>query len=152
MKSFCFILTFCLFTACAQEKTPPANNQVLQNLANAGSANAAHVTFQNSGLYLSYAWEKLPTETESGSFIFKTYRPNLADQSPVQMALPKVPEVILWMPSMGHGSSPTTVTELDTGTYRVSDVYFIMPGNWEIKFQLKTSETVDDEAVVPFTY
>jgi hypothetical protein len=58
------------------------------------------------------------------------------------------PSVVLWMPSMGHGSSPVTVTRLDIGTYLANEVFFIMPGEWQIKFQLKRADEVIDEAIV----
>lgn len=56
--------------------------------------------------------------------------------------------VKLWMPGMGHGSSPVKVaqeTETDgegtarplTGRYLAREVYFSMPGHWEIWLQLK---------------
>jgi len=43
--------------------------------------------------------------------------------------------VVLFMPDMGHGSSPTKIAKLDTnpGLYRVSKIYFTMPGLWEVR-------------------
>ncbi|WP_413581833.1 FixH family protein [Bdellovibrio sp. HCB288] len=55
---------------------------------------------------------------------------------------------ILWMPSMGHGSSPVTIEKIETGVYRVRRVYFIMPGDWEVRIYLKNGSTVIDQATV----
>ncbi|MBI2394880.1 MAG: FixH family protein [Deltaproteobacteria bacterium] len=42
-------------------------------------------------------------------------------------------EVIVWMPSMGHGApNDPTLVEKGDGNYRVEDVYFSMPGTWEL--------------------
>ena len=50
------------------------------------------------------------------------------------------------MPSMGHGSAPTTIEVIDTGTYRVKDVSLFMPGDWELRFS--TGGVNADEAVI----
>jgi hypothetical protein len=39
---------------------------------------------------------------------------------------------------MGHGSAPVKITPQAPGVYEVSDVFFIMPGDWEIQIQLRT--------------
>lgn len=56
---------------------------------------------------------------------------------------PHAVAVKLWMPAMGHGSSPVTVTPAVesggtriSGIFDVNNVYFIMPGDWEIHVQL----------------
>lgn len=41
-----------------------------------------------------------------------------------------------YMPSMGHGTSATTVTPEGGGKYLVTDVYLFMPGVWELKTTL----------------
>ncbi|MGE3261930.1 MAG: hypothetical protein AB7K68_09140 [Bacteriovoracia bacterium] len=65
----------------------------------------------------------------------------------IEPALPV--SVSLWMPDMGHGSAPTQIQRmLDdrgsviVGTYEVRNMYFMMPGNWEIRVKVKyPSET-----------
>jgi hypothetical protein len=44
----------------------------------------------------------------------------------------EITQVKLWMPDMGHGSSPTTLELANGGCTRVSKVNFMMPGLWEI--------------------
>ncbi len=87
-----------------------------------------------------------------GSMIFKTYRLSSYDQSAIEVDAVSVPQLILWMPAMGHGSSPTTVTRIEVGTYRASNVFFIMPGQWELKFQVKEGSEIKDEAIIPITF
>jgi hypothetical protein len=41
--------------------------------------------------------------------------------------------VVPWMPAMGHGTSSPTVTPRGNGKYEVSELYFFMPGEWELK-------------------
>lgn len=108
--------------------------------------------FEKSSDCITVVWEKAPTETDYGSFIFKTFRPNLADQSPIVEALSGTMAVRLFMPSMGHGSSPITLTQIDTGTFRASGVFFSMHGDWQIIFELKTGSQVNDKAVLPITF
>jgi hypothetical protein len=89
-----------------------------------------------SGECVAIEWETLPTEEDFGSFRFRVFP---------EISVPV--KVVLWMPSMGHGSSPVTVEKNEDGTYRASKVFFIMRGNWEIRFQEE-----GDEAILPFAF
>ena len=100
---------------------------------------------------VAIAWEKMPTETAVGSFVFKITRSNLADATPVVEDLSGDITVSLWMPAMGHGSSPVQVQRLDIGTYRATEVFFTMKGEWEIRIQLKARDEVKDQAIIPIT-
>ena len=42
-------------------------------------------------------------------------------------------KVSLWMPSMGHGSSPVKLTQIDVNKYQVSEAFFMMPGTWVVR-------------------
>jgi hypothetical protein len=100
---------------------------------------------------VAWFWEKKPTSSVPGTLIFKVYRGNRLDDSPV-LVEPEAGRLVrvglvLWMPSMGHGSSPTRVDRVDVGTYRASDVFFIMPGEWDLRFQFSEDNQVIDEAV-----
>lgn len=50
-------------------------------------------------------------------------------------------ELAPWMPDHGHGTSPVIVEKIDRGTYLFKEIYFIMPGRWEMVF------TVDGESL-----
>ncbi|MGZ3690492.1 MAG: FixH family protein [Pseudobdellovibrio sp.] len=41
--------------------------------------------------------------------------------------------VVLWMPEMGHGSSPVKLELFGLNKYKVTQAYFIMPGTWEVR-------------------
>ena len=53
----------------------------------------------------------------------------------------------LWMPDMGHGSFPITIKKVGTGIYEVSDMFFTMPGYWDIHFELQKGDQVIDEVL-----
>lgn len=144
-------VTALFLAACARPKYVEA---AASGPVGAGEQTAADcpARFQNSQNCLSWVWETKPTSRTSGRLVFKIYRLNLFDRSavPVDPILP--PSLLLWMPGMGHGSSPTQVTRLDVGTYRADQVFFVMPGEWELRFQLKDGATIQDEAVVNLVF
>jgi hypothetical protein len=116
------------------------------------STTACAAKFYRSGNCVDITWETHPTESAVGSFLYKVSRENIADRSPVVVDTQGTPIVVLWMPSMGHGSSPVTVARVDTGTYRASEVFFIMPGKWQIKFQMTNGNEILDEAILDLTF
>lgn len=138
----------CLVGACADPKylssSPPIGGGPESKL------NVCQARFA-SGYCASIAWVKYPTETDFGSFLFKTFRPNKGDGSAFPVDLGGTPTVVLWMPSMGHDSSPVQVEQLDVGTFRATDVFFVMKGQWEIRIQLKVGNEIKDQAIIPIT-
>jgi hypothetical protein len=60
-------------------------------------------------------------------------------------------DAFLWMPSMGHGSSPIRATRLGPTTWEFTEVFFIMPGHWEVVLQLKQNQRVSDEVRLDYT-
>ncbi|CAN5708433.1 hypothetical protein BH10BDE1_BH10BDE1_03020 [soil metagenome] len=131
------LLSFLIFTACAkpQSATPVGNG----GLEKAGSGSCA-AQFAQSKSCVGFSWEKLPTETEFGSFIF-----TFTNEAGLLADLAN-PKIVLWMPSMGHGSSPVTIERISTGLYRATKVFFTMKGEWEIRFQ-----TLGDQAIRAIT-
>lgn len=152
MRYFAVILLALILSGCAkptyvEKKVSPTTN-------NAQSSDCPDY-HKLENLCVSIVWQKSPSDEEYGSMLVKTHRPNLADGSMVFTDLSLDPEVYLWMPSMGHGSVPTSVVKLDTGTYLVSNIYFIMPGDWEIRVQIKSeshSESQLSEVSFPYYY
>lgn len=124
------------------------------SVAGGGSAgettqsNVCQARFTKTGDCVNWQWELKPTDSEVGRFLFKVSRANLVDGSPVLTDGAADVGVLLWMPSMGHGSSPVKTERLDVGTYRASQVFFIMPGEWEIRFQRKVNQQIVEEAVI----
>lgn len=109
-----------------------------------GSLNSCSLRLPQSGHCLAWQWEKKPTNEATGSFVLITSSGVLQDP-------PGRLEIVLWMPSMGHGSTPVTVTRLSQGVYRADEVFFIMPGEWEIRFQWKDGEVIREEAIQKIT-
>lgn len=137
-------------TACAQPKY-----YTLNPTGDGQSKPAADILadcslkFAKSGLCFSWKWNKKPVNDEPASLILKTYRPNVHDGTVIPVDTQ--PAVVLWMPAMGHGSAPTKINRLDVGTYQVDNVIFLMPGKWQLKFQLKEGAAVQDETIVDVT-
>lgn len=65
--------------------------------------------------------------------------------------LPESVKIFLWMPTMGHGSSPITIKKLGTGLYGLSQVYFIMDGFWQLRVQLKNGNDITEEQIFEMT-
>jgi len=136
-------------TACAQPHYETIQSQSQTNGSEIADCSIRFIHSQNC---VSWRWEKLPTESAPGALSFKIYRINAFDQSAVEVDPLSPPFVTLWMPDMGHGSSPTHVSRMDIGTYLAENVFFVMPGQWEIRFQLKDQGVVNDEAIVAITF
>lgn len=140
-----------LMLSCAQ---PRYENIITEDNSSPPSEKLTNCTlrFSNSGWCVLWTWEQKPIQKKAGQFILKIMRPNLLDETPVYVEAEDNIAVVLFMPKMNHGSRPTKVTKLDVGTYRISNVVFIMPGEWEIKFQLKQNGAVIDEAIFPLIH
>jgi hypothetical protein len=146
------LLFLSFFIGCAEPKYVISNEEGPNKPGLQESKSNCQISFSNSGLCLTWYWETKPTSTKPGSLIFKTYRLNLLDQTPIEVDLESTPQVVLWMPSMGHGSTPTQTARVDRGTYRATNVFFIMPGDWEIRFQVKNGATVIDETTISLVF
>ena len=100
--------------------------------------------FPNSELCASLTWNMGPNQEES-AFTLKFWKVTEDSNSLVDPAFSVWTQ--LWMPAMGHGSSPVMITRLATGIYAVTKVYFIMPGSWDIRIQLKNGKNVVEQAI-----
>jgi hypothetical protein len=106
------------------------------------------LAFPKSGFCAALTWNVGPSEEES-SFTLKFWKrvggPQLLVDPPHSVA------VQLWMPDMGHGSSAVTVTKVADGVFSATRVSFIMPGDWDIRIQLKDAAKVIEQTVVKET-
>jgi hypothetical protein len=138
------ILGILLLTACGDShrvsKTPLERNTE-------EVSNECEFYFETENLCLKPAWDIMPTENTFGSMTLTFTDKNISRPiSPRNM-----PFIQLWMPSMGHGSSPVTVTLIKEGIYKAEDIFFIMPGPWDIKYQLKNDSDVIEEMIQKLT-
>lgn len=127
-----------------------ANAEDNKNNINVANENCP-LDYPNAGLCAKIEWLVGPSGSGANSFTIKFW-----DKDTGAPAGPYVdPEhdvtVQLWMPSMGHGSSPVTVSKESTGIYKATNVFFIMPGDWDIRVKLVDGATVVEQAVQAVT-
>jgi hypothetical protein len=72
------------------------------------------------------------TPSKSGSFVVHV-------TGPVETANMSV---LLWMPSMGHGTSPVTVTQFDVNKYNITKASFLMKGDWLVRLAFTAADVV----------
>lgn len=59
-------------------------------------------------------------------------------------------EAVPWMTMHGHGSSKKTrISERGKGIYTVENVYFTMPGDWDLLIKIQKNK-VEDKGIVTF--
>ena len=105
---------------------------------------ACDLYFKSEDLCLNVTWEVLPPARANGTMLLTFTDAKDAGR----VVTPKyTPNVILWMTSMGHGSKPVTLNFIEEGKFRSTNVFFVMGGPWDIKFQLKDGSTVVEEVV-----
>lgn len=98
-------------------------------------------TLKTTQQSLALNWLSPVNSTDEGHALLIAKRNGIATDLPDQM------KIFLWMPTMGHGSSPITIKKLGTGLYDLSQIYFIMDGFWQLRIQLKNGNEVIDEEI-----
>lgn len=168
MKKYLLLICF-TFAACAkpnyqnisilpsspqpQDSNPQSDNQTETPNSSDNStqpqetANSCTLFFTQSNLCAEVLWQQTPIESTYLSLILKFY--STATHTPTDPTV--LPQVVLWMPSMNHGSSPSKTEKISTGLYRVFNIYFIMPGEWDIHFQLKQGSQINDDVIQKIT-
>lgn len=145
MKAVLTMMTVFLALSCA--KANYQNEQLDINQINSQSEQCSKA-FSTLSLCVDLIWEQLPTEEARGVFRLQFYR---VDDPSVMIDPAVAPAVQLWMPSMGHGSAPVQIAKVADGVYRISEVYFVMSGDWDIRVQQKNGKNILDQVVFPFT-
>jgi hypothetical protein len=130
-------------TSCARPNYADPS-QTLHAEGRTQTANCPFV-FKDHHVCAAIEWEKLPTEKETGSLQIRFFTLGTIDLILQTPGL--TPNLVLWMPSMGHGSSPVHIEAVGQGTYRASDVFFIMHGEWQLILQLKDGESIAEQAM-----
>jgi hypothetical protein len=137
------ILTLVLMGSCAKPRYVDGLEARID-----GTSGECGFLFSSENLCLKTEWIQKPTESSYGemtlSFVDRTDQSRFVD--PVA-----VPFIVLWMPSMGHGSSPVKMERIDVGKFRASEIFFIMPGPWDIRYQLKDGSNVIEEKIQKVT-
>lgn len=88
-------------------------------------------------IQIKLTFDQVPNGREANTFLLQLENFDAAKQQEIDFNV----AVKLWMPSMGHGSSPVKVEKIAPGLFKVTQVYFIMSGDWEIRIQIKDKQT-----------
>ena len=102
------------------------------------------LSFPKEGLCASLTWDAAITDDGENSFVLRFWATGTERFQDVDGSV----SVQLWMPDMNHGSSPVTVSAKGNGIYQASRVYFVMPGDWDIRVQIKRNKQVVEQAVL----
>lgn len=131
MKSFIFTSVLSILT-------------VFSLSAKADVATDTTLFFAGGSVQALAHWTQGPLE--SNESVMTLQFTNAVTHQPMDLGTSKV-KVALMMPMMGHGSSPTTVTQaVDSlghalpGAYTVSKIYFTMGGEWEVHVILQHAD------------
>lgn len=117
---------------------------------------ACRMELKSQNLCADFIWVKEPNRDEEGAmklYFWKKDQPGIFSAPSASLLT-----VQLWMPDMGHGSQKTKVAlakdangAILPGVYDVTEVFFVMGGNWDIRVQLKDSAgSILDQAKVPY--
>ncbi len=136
-----FLVTSSLLTACGQSPllnhvealSPGASDQKLNQSPR--QQTPCDVQFTNLEICGRLTWISGPQIGDDSPFTvaFFAQGGSTAD-SETATELPGNLKIQLWMPSMGHGSAAVKITSLGNGVYQVTNVQFLMAGDWDIRF------------------
>lgn len=122
---------------------------------NGNEKTACTLALPKARLCASIEWTRMPTDSDKGEFTLRFWDAEQSSESGPYVDPAQTVFVKLWMPSMGHGSSPvTTAPSKDAGglaipgVYSVTEVFFVMPGAWQVIVQLKQNGLVFDQAAL----
>lgn len=126
--------------------TPPSAAAPERNAVQP-SAGECPLEFPKSGLCASVTWGNTLSSDEENTATLRFWdKATGTAAGPYRDAGGEV-AMFLWMPAMGHGSSPVLVTPQGGGVYSATRVYFIMPGDWDVRVQIKKNHQLFEQAV-----
>jgi hypothetical protein len=111
--------------------------------------NGVDVSFGKIGLRGVGMWKQGPQTGAESVLEFHIVNPKTSEAVELQGEL----QVDLWMPDMGHGSSPVEIEKSTTtpGVYTIKKMYFIMNGAWQVRLHIVQGGQVVDETVANVT-
>lgn len=147
LPAFLFIFSSCQISpifnhAPAPQSTPSPSSEEK-------SISECPLYFESKELCGNLSWISYPTDKEMGTLSLTFWSKESGSSDGPFTAPPGKIHIYFWMPEHGHGSSPVRITG-DHGQYQIEDVFFIMPGNWDLHIQLLSEETTLDENVVKY--
>jgi hypothetical protein len=104
--------------------------------------------FKSKDLCASLEWIKKPTALSEAEFRLKFWNTQTGSPQGPFVAPPGDLRVSLWMPAMGHGTAPVTMThdKDQSGIVQVSHASFSMKGDWEIWVSLLSGDRFIEKA------
>jgi hypothetical protein len=104
-------------------------------------------------------WIKHPTADDEGEFVLRIWDPAHGTEAGPYVTPAEDVAVKLFMPEMGHGSSPTKVLATKDehgvvvpGVFDVQNIFFVMNGKWQVFVQLKKGGQVIDQAEFDYNF
>jgi len=133
----------CLLLLISCGESPLLNHKMLGDLPSRALNPQTAQRFNRFDMDFEMAWsDGCPNSTDNCSFEL-----TLSKAMPAGSTLVAKP----WMPSMGHGSGELpTVSEVGPQTWSVQEVYFIMPGIWQLFLTMKLSDGSTDEIILDY--
>ncbi len=108
---------------------------------------AGHMSFKQDTLHIRASFLAAPVVGQESLLVLEAKNPRTHQATELSDNV----EVVLWMPSMGHGSAPTRVEravdangDALAGVFNVRNVYFVMGGDWEVRVTLTDSQGVQE--------
>ena len=139
-----FLIASTLIFSCA--KSPSLELQPQNEKADAAQkqTGSCGLFFEVARLCLELIWDKIPTETEQGSFIIKYF----VQEKPAKFIDPRQETaVVLAMANEEHEAPSVKITKVKEGEYNVENVFFDRNGEWQIRIQLKNGNKVVDQVI-----
>lgn len=150
MKKIFLVGVALVLTACAQpKKEEPKSSKDRPTGTTEGQSSENKFDYTN--LQFVWRWQRDPFNDTEGVMFVRFYIPSVIDGFLEPANVPGSFQLQLWMPDMGHGSVDTIVEHQKdpagnevVGAYKIRNIYFIMPGKWELRFQLVAEGAVRD--------
>ena len=117
--------------------------------ANKKGKTECDLTFKKENLCGTIRWQQAPSIKGESSLLlsFKTAEGDLVTFLPSDTI-----KATLWMPDHMHGSAPTkTVPQKSADQFVIKNIWFIMPGRWNIKFEIFAKDHLVDEDTLTLT-
>lgn len=135
MRNSKIILFLFIFSLASCGKSPLLN-KVNKNLNEVTGSVLLSEQFTKEQLGFSINWSVAPGLDELSSFDLKLER---------ALKINQTLNVYIWMPEMGHGSSPVVMNQLNSTDYNFSELAFIMPGLWVLHIEILENNQVVDQ-------
>ncbi len=132
----CKIITLLFLISIAGCGKSPLLNKVRTNINEVSGNIFLSEKFPGKNIDFSLTWQTSPSLEELGVFEIELKTPLDTNQTL---------NAFIWMPEMGHGSSPIEISKTSLTNYLFSEVAFIMPGLWVLHIELLENNQVVDK-------